>query len=77
MRNFLSILVFMLCQCCFTYAQECLVCFGVNEEVTENPIDDANLTLYFNDSIQVPYTVSYPSSGYKRGKKLGSLNNYL
>lgn len=58
MRNFLSILVFMLCQCCFTYAQECLVCFGVNEEVTENPIDDANLTLYFNDSIQVPYTVS-------------------
>ena len=58
MQKFVSILACILCQLSVAYAQKCLVCFGVNEEVTENPIDDANLTLYFNDSIQVPYTVS-------------------
>lgn len=58
MRKILSILVLMLCQFYVANAQKCLVCFGVNEEVTEKPINDALLTLYFNDSIQVPYTVS-------------------
>lgn len=58
MRKILSILVLILCQFYVANAQKCLVSFGVNEEVTEKPINDALLTLYFNDSIQVPYTVS-------------------
>lgn len=57
MRNFLSILVLMLCQFYVANAQKCLVSFGVNEEVTEMPIENALYTLYLNDSIQVPYKV--------------------
>lgn len=59
MRNFLSILVLMLCQFYVANAQKCLVSFGVNEEVTEMPIENALYTLYLNDSIQVPYKVTY------------------
>lgn len=59
MRNFLSILVLMLCQFYVANAQKCLVSFGVNEEVTEMPIENALYTLYLNDSIQVPYRVTY------------------
>lgn len=59
MRKFLSILVFMLCQFYVANAQKCLVSFGVNEEVTEMPIENALYTLYLNDSIQVPYRVTY------------------
>lgn len=57
MRKFLSILVLMLCQFYVANAQKCLAIFGVTEEVIEKPIEDARFTLYFNDSIQVPYTV--------------------
>lgn len=59
MRKFLSILVLMLCQFYVANAQKCLVSFGVNEEVTEMPIENALYTLYLNDSIQVPYRVTY------------------
>ena len=55
--KFLSILVLMLCQFYVANAQKCLAIFGVTEEVIEKPIEDARFTLYFNDSIQVPYTV--------------------
>ena len=59
MRRFLSILVLMLCQFYdVANAQKCLVSFGVNEEVTEMPIENALYTLYLNDSIQVPYNAS-------------------
>lgn len=57
MRNFLSILVLMLCQFYVANAQKCLVIFGVNEEITEKHLDKVQLALYFNDSIQVPYKV--------------------
>lgn len=57
MRNFLSILVLMLCQFYVVNAQKCLVIFGVNEEITEKHLDKVQLALYFNDSIQVPYKV--------------------
>lgn len=59
MRRFLSILVLILCQFYVANAQKCLVSFGVNEEVTEMPIENAQYTLYLNDSIQVPYRVTY------------------
>ena len=59
MRRFLSILVLMLCQFYVANAQKCLVSFGVNEEVTEMPIENALYTLYLNDSIQVPYRVTH------------------
>ena len=55
-RN-ISILACILCQLSVAYAQKCLAIFGVTEEVIEKPIEDARFTLYFNDSIQVPYTV--------------------
>ena len=57
MRNFLSILVLMLCQFYVANAQKCLVIFGLNEEITEKHLDKVQLALYFNDSIQVPYKV--------------------
>lgn len=57
MRNFLSILVLMLCQFYVANAQKCLVIFGVNEEITEKHLDKVQLALYFKDSIQVPYKV--------------------
>lgn len=57
MRNFLSILILMLCQFYVANAQKCLVIFGVNEEITEKHLDKVQLALYFNDSIQVPYKV--------------------
>ena len=59
MRKFLSILICILCQYSVVYAQKCLVSFGVNEEVTEKPIENAQYTLFLNDSIQVPYKVIY------------------
>ncbi len=57
MQKFVSILACILCQLSVAYAQKCLAIFGVTEEVIEKPIEDARFTLYFNDSIQVPYTV--------------------
>lgn len=64
MQKFLPILVCFLCQFCVVHAQKCLVSFGVCEEVTEKPIDDAQLTLYLNDTIQVPYTVAQIDKRY-------------
>lgn len=36
-------------------AQKCLVMFGVNEEVTINPIENPKFTLIYNDSIETPF----------------------
>ena len=64
MQKFIYVLVCFLCQFCVVHAQKCLVSFGVNEEVTEKPIDDAQFTLYLNDTIWVPYTVAKVDKRY-------------
>ncbi len=57
MRKIIFTLICFICQINISHAQKCLVIFGINEDITEKHLDNVQLALYFNDSIQVPYKV--------------------
>lgn len=52
----LFIILYLIFLCSWSVrAQKCLVMFGVNEEVTINPIENPKFTLIYNDSIETPF----------------------
>lgn len=57
MKKILFILISFICQSYALHAQKCLVNVGICDDMTESFIDDVKASLYFNDSIKVPYNV--------------------
>lgn len=56
-KKFVLIPFLMVCQLNSAFAQKCIVLFGVNEEVSGKNIENPKISIYFNDSIQIPYEI--------------------
>lgn len=54
MKKAIVLYLMFLCSLC-AMAQKCLVIFGVNEDVTVNPIENPRFTMLYNDSILVKF----------------------
>lgn len=54
MKKAIVLYLMLLCSLC-AMAQKCLVIFGVNEDVTVNPIENPRFTMLYNDSVLVKF----------------------